>query len=616
MAFITGGIAFADHSQAARSQSSGDILIADFNGWGWGDWDVQGDAFSGGPVIGRQISDLGFQGIRGNGLATSNAGGNEPMGQITSPLFTIQRHYISFVIAGGHFEHYACLNLVINGNVVLSSTGANSDFLVPTSWDVSSYKGKQARLQIVDQKTGDWGWISVGHILQTDRPERMPVETQPLYQETFRPQFHFTARQWTDSVLNPGPRDEGWCNDMNGLIYYDGEYHLFAQRWDMCWIHAVSRDLVHWTELQPAFGEQTPGGGSQSGNSVIDYANTSGLSPFKNKPPMVAFWARGDQRSICVTYSLDHGRTWQFYAHNPILVHPERDPMVFWYKPTQHWVMMMYGNNQYHILTSKNLLDWTDEHNPIPNSFECPDFFQLPLDGDKSQLKWVLVRGNGRYSIGSFDGTKFTEETKQLSSDAGPNFYATQSWGNTNTGDGRRIQAAWMRGGVYPDMPFNQQVTFPCRLTLHSTPEGPRLFRQPIAEIASLHKHLDTWSNKALQPNMSLNLNEPGDLFQIKMSVSIPPGASLTVNLRGVPLVLTHRTMACLTDAQPVTDELSTVEILVDRTSIESFANQGEVSISRCFLPDNSGLTLTADGSPVQIHSLEVYELKSAWTKK
>ncbi|MGI4791004.1 MAG: GH32 C-terminal domain-containing protein [Janthinobacterium lividum] len=450
-------------------------------------------------------------------------------------------------------------------------------------------------------------------IQRTNSPERLPINTQPLYQETWRPQFHFTARQWTVDRLNPGRREEGWCNDLNGLVYYDGEYHLFAQRWNWGWIHAVSRDLIHWTELQPAFSEESLNSGAQSGNCVVDYDNTSGLSPSKATPPMVAFWSRQDDRSHCISYSLDHGRTWQFYAHNPILIYPERDPMVFWYKPTGKWVMMMYGSGQYHIFTSENLLDWTNEDHPIPDSFECPDFFQLSLDGDKLKMKWVLIRGNGKYSVGSFDGTQFTEETPQFDSDAGPNFYATQSWGNTETGDGRRIQAAWMRGGVYPDMPFNQQVTFPCELTLHSTPNGPRLHREPIREIALLHQHEDKWADISLKAEETRDIEEPGDLYQIKMHVSISEGATLTLIIRGIPVVLTHQTIACGTEPQPVLGEIKSVEILVDRTSIEAFANQGEVSISKCFLPSETGLSLKATNGTIMIPTLSVFQLKSAW---
>lgn len=607
---------FAAGVNNASGSAAKDIVIGDFEGGDYGRWTTQGTAFGFGPALGTKASGLGLHGFRGNGVATSKVnGGDAPVGTLTSPVFRIERRYLSFVISGGVYERDTCLNLIVGGKIVCSATGADSDLMLPVSWDVCRFFGRQAQVQAVDNASGDWGHIDVDHIVETDHPEKLPVATQPLYAETLRPQFHFTARQWTENRLNPGMREEGWVNDLNGLVYYDGEYHLFAQRWNKCWIHAVSRDLVHWTELEPAFWEEHLDSGVQSGNCVIDCANTSGLSPSKATPPMVAFWSRNDNRSHCITYSLDHGRTWKFYAHNPVLVYPERDPMVFWYKPTGKWVMMMYGNDQYHIFTSSNLLEWHDENHPIPNSFECPDFFQLPLDGDKSKLKWVLVRGNGKYSVGSFDGTQFTEETPQFDSDAGPNFYATQSWGNTETGDGRRIQAAWMRGGVYPDMPFNQQVTFPCELTLHSTPNGPRLHREPIREIASLHEREDTWANRALATGETWDLKEPGDLFHIKMTVSIPEGATLTFSIRGVPVVLTHQTVTSGTDPHSVLGTLKTIEILVDRTSIETFANNGEVSESRCFLPNDSGLSLKAVGGPVIVSALSVFHLKSAWSR-
>jgi len=186
-----------------------------------------------------------------------------------------------------------------------------------------------------------------------------------LYGEKLRPQFHFTARQWTYHKLNPGMREEGWLNDPNGLIHLDGEYHLFAQRWNKCWIHAVSRDLVHWTELQPAFWEDERfGTGVQSGGAVLDQANSSGLAPAGSPPPLVAFWAGNDNRSQCISYSLDKGRTWTKYARNPVLVHPERDPKVFWHQPTHRWIMVLYGSGSYFLFTSKNLLDRSERIDP------------------------------------------------------------------------------------------------------------------------------------------------------------------------------------------------------------------------------------------------------------
>ena len=590
-----------------------DLPIGHFGRTNYGDWKATGTAFNLGPAAGELLPKLEIENARDAQVASSEMNGDAPMGTLTSPQFKIARKYISFRIGGGDYEHDTGVNLLINGKIVKSAVGWRSDRLVPTSWDVSQFRGQRAQVQIVDAASGDWGHVNVADLIQTDKPERLPVATEPLYQETWRPQFHFTARQWTMDRLNPGPKEEGWLNDMNGLIYYDGEYHLFAQRWWKCWLHAVSRDLIHWTELAPAFWEEHSETGDQSGTCVVDYHNTSGLSPDKAHPPMVAFWSRNDNRTHCISYSLDHGRTWQRYAKNPFLVFPERDPKVFWYAPGKHWVMLLYGSDQYHIFTSTNLLDWKDEKKPIPNSYECPDIFELPVDGDRDHTKWVVIQGNGQYSIGSFTGTEFKEEAGRFACDVGPNFYATETWGNTETGDGRRIQAAWMRGPNFPDMPFNQQVSFPCELTLRSTPKGPRIFREPIQEIARLHNGQDSWTNRTLKANEVLPLEPSGRLFRIQAEVSIPEGARLTFNIRGVPVILTSKTIESGHAPVQVADQVKAVEILVDRASIEAFVNRGEISSTRLVLPRENGLSVKAENGPVLIRSLNVYPLNSAW---
>lgn len=594
-----------------------DLPVGHFGNGDYGDWQTTGTAFKFGPAGGDWLPKLEVENAGGNLVASSekvaNGQDDRPQGTLTSPNFKIARKYISFRISGGDYEHDTCINLLVDGKIVRSATGWRSDRLAPASWDVSAWRGRMASIQIVDSSSGDWGHINVAGIVQTDEPERMPVETGPLYHEALRPQFHFTARQWTMSRLNPGMQQEGWVNDLNGLIYYDGEYHLFAQRWAKCWIHAVSRDLIHWTELAPAFWEEQSGSGVQSGTCVVDYQNTSGLSPNPKNPAMAAFFPRWDNRNQCIAYSLDHGRTWKFYKNNPILIHPERDPKVFWYAPGNHWVMMLYGDGQYHILTSTNLLSWHDEHHPIKDSFECPDFFELPVDGDRSQMKWVLIQGNGNYSIGSFNGVEFKEETGRHPCDVGPNFYATQSWHNTDTGDGRRIQVAWMRGANFPEMPFNQQISFPCELTLHNTKDGLRIFRRPIPEISSLHDGEDVWTNRTLRADQTLPLEPAGQLFQIKAEVEISGEAKLVFKLRGAAVVLTAKTLESSNPPGRVAGQIHTVEILVDRTSIEAFANDGEISSTRFFLPGENGLSVKAEKGSARIKSLTIYPLKSAW---
>jgi fructan beta-fructosidase len=602
-------------SASLLGAGSAEVSISDFEGKDYGAWKATGTAFQKGPASGELLSRLEIENASGTGVASSEIEGDRPQGSLTSPPFKVERAYISFRIGGGGYERHTCLNLLVGGRIVRSATGWNSDRLVSASWDVRPWAGQEARIQIVDEASGSWGHLNVDHLVQTDRPERPPVTTQPLYQETHRPQFHFTARQWTMDRLHPGMRQEGWLNDLNGLIYHAGEYHLFAQRWNKCWIHAVSTNLVHWTELEPAFWEEQLDSGVQSGTCVVDTANTSGLSTDPKQPPLIAFWSRNDNSTHCISYSLDRGRIWEHYNKNPILVHPERDPKVLWHGPTARWVMFLYGEQNkerlYHIFTSTNLLSWRDEKHPIKNSYECPDFFQLPLDDDRTRMKWVLVRGDGKYSLGSFDGIEFKEETDQFECDAGPNFYATQTW--ENAPGGRRVQVAWMRDGVYPEMPFNQQITFPRELTLRTTPSGPRLFRRPIGELELLHASEQTWTHRTLNPGQSLPLAPAGDLFRLQAEVTLDESATLTLNVRGTKLTFTRQSMSCSAKPVSLATALANLDVLIDRTSIETFANDGESSMSKCFLPAESGISLRASGGRVTVENLKLVRLKSAW---
>jgi fructan beta-fructosidase len=239
--------------------------------------------------------------------------------------------------------------------------------------------------------------------------------------------------------------------------------------------------------------------------------------------------------------------------------------------------------------------------------------FRLPVDGDRSRQKWVLVRGNGRYSVGEFDGRKFTPETGQLPCDYGPNFYATQTWGEIAGEEGRRVQIAWMRGGQYPGMPFNQQMTFPCDLTLRTLAGSLRVFRNPAREVERLHVKEHAWDDLTLAAGESRPLETSGDLFRIRAEVEVPEGSTLSFRIRGTPVTVTGRGLACKGDPAPVVGGVRSVEILVDRTSIEAFANGGEVSVSACFLPAGDRLEVAGDRGPSRVRSLRVSELRSAW---
>ncbi|MFF7262013.1 GH32 C-terminal domain-containing protein [Streptomyces sp. NPDC008159] len=255
---------------------------------------------------------------------------------------------------------------------------------------------------------------------------RATAADAPPYSETYRPQFHFTP-------------EKNWMNDPNGLVYYKGEYHLFYQynpsgdAWgDMSWGHAVSTDLVHWTELPLALSHDDKEM-VFSGGAVVDTENTTGFGTRKN-PPMVAIYTRHDKttgvQSQALAYSTDRGRTWTKYQGNPVIdigSRDFRDPKVQWYAPTKSWLMTvsLSAEHKVRFYSSKNLKDWTQlsEFGPVGATggvWECPDLFPLAVDGDTNNVKWVLVvnlnpggiagGSAAQYFIGDFDGTKFTPD--------------------------------------------------------------------------------------------------------------------------------------------------------------------------------------------------------------
>ena len=292
-----------------------------------------------------------------------------------------------------------------------------------------------------------------------------------VYREPNRPQFHFTSRR-------------GWNNDPNGLVYLDGEYHLFYQhnpfetQWEnMHWGHAVSPDLLHWKELDDAlFPDRL--GTMFSGSAVVDRDNTAGWG---RNALVAAYTADKAGREVqCIAYSNDKGRSFTKFEGNPV-VGETRDPRVFWYEPNKEWVMALYKIAGISFFTSKDLKSWKEESH-INGFYECPDIFALPVDGNPDKKLWVVHGGSGTYMVGDFDGRKFTPRYGKYRTTYGA-YYAAQTYNDTP--DGKRVQIGW--GQIeHAGMPFNQMMLFPTELTLRTTNEGVRLFSEPIDAIRAL----------------------------------------------------------------------------------------------------------------------------------
>ncbi|MCX5673194.1 MAG: glycoside hydrolase family 32 protein [Planctomycetota bacterium] len=528
----------------------------------------------------------------------------------------IERDYIVFQLPARQGPRTQ-VSLIVDGKTVRHTVASNADAACWMTWDVSKLKGRSGRLRIAEMPAPDGTLTIQSSCTQSNEAKGVLMITDKLYQETYRPQFHFTPAK-------------NWTNDPNGLIFYKGEYHLFFQHnptginWgNMTWGHAVSPDMVHWTQLDHAIHPDTLGT-IFSGSGVVDWANTAGFQAGDEKVLVAIYTSAGKPFTQSIAYSNDRGRTWTKYEKNPVLGHvagDNRDPKVLWHEPTKKWVMALYlDKNDYALFGSPNLKDWTRLCDvPMPGSGECPDFFELPVDGDAGNTRWVFWGANGAYLLGTFDGKTFTKESGPHPSNWGGNCYAAQTWSDVPKSDGRRLQIAWMNGGKYPGMPFNQQMSFPCELTLRTTPDGIRLYRRPVREIETIHARKHAWSNQALKPGENPLATLAGELFEIRAEIEPGRAAEVGFTLRGekVHYDVGKKTVACLSKTAPLPPEKGRIrlQVLLDRTSIEVFGNDGLISMPTCFLPDlaNRSLGLYAVGGEAKIVSLEVYELKSAW---
>ncbi|MGI5904977.1 MAG: GH32 C-terminal domain-containing protein, partial [Candidatus Pararuminococcus gallinarum] len=333
-----------------------------------------------------------------------------------------------------------------------------------------------------------------------------------FYTEQWRPQFHYS-------------QEIGWCNDPNGMVYFDGEWHLFYQynvqkTWtSMHWGHAVSTDLIHWEELPIALYPDE-NGTIFSGSAVVDKENTTHFFDGIEGGGLVAIFTHdGGGQKQSLAYSLDKGRTWIKYEGNPVLTSKDdpckdgafRDPKVFWHEESGKWMMAVAGG-PFRIFSSTNLIDWEVEsvynQNQVidgkqVNSIysECPDFFKLEV-GDTGTYKWVYSGGGRYYMIGDFKEVEgkwyFIPDTnEQFTTNYAPDAYAAQTyfgWDKGGTPDGRRIMIQWMSNWAYANNlanitdPYNNAQTLMYELTLEETENGIRLFQNPISEYDSLRQ--------------------------------------------------------------------------------------------------------------------------------
>ena len=362
----------------------------------------------------------------------------------------------------------------------------------------------------------------------------------------YRPEYHHTPLY-------------GWMNDANGLVYKDGEYHLYFQynpygsKWgNMHWGHSVSKDLVHWEHLDPAIARDTLGH-IFSGSTVIDKNNSAGYG----KDAMIAFYtsASDEHGQIqCMAYSNDNGRTYTKYEKNPILTPFDglkdfRDPKVFWYEPAQKWYMIVSADKNMRFYSSTDLKQWEylsqfgEGYGVQPNQFECPDFIQLPVDGNKDNMKWVMIvninpgcpfGGSAtEYFIGDFDGKEFKCDTDKSVTkwlDFGKDHYATVCF--SNTGD-RIIAVPWMSNWQYanvtPIRQYRGANALPRELSLYTKNGEIYMAANVVKETEALRKSTRNVESLSVEGETVIDSITDGLNSGVELEMDIVPGKAQTV---------------------------------------------------------------------------------------
>ena len=434
----------------------------------------------------------------------------------------------------------------------------------------------------------------------------------------------------------------------------------------MTWGHATSPDLLHWTEQAPVlFPDQL--GTMYSGSAVFDKDNTSGFGTKKNPPLVYAYTADRSEKEVqCIAYSLDGGMTLHKYEGNPVIdsydkwqTHDTRDPRLFWWTPSNSplkgedksslplregwggsgwWVLVLNERNGHSIYTSDNLKDWTYQSH-VNGFWECPDLFPLAVDGNPSDVRWVMYGASNTYMIGSFDGKVFTPESGKHRFSTGA-IYAAQTFNNVP--DGRRIQIGWANFD-HRGMPFRGQMLLPTELTLRTTKDGVRLVSKPIKEVASLLKPLYS-CDKALneqEANAALRTlsNSPlkgekqkasplrggleGSGLHLHATLNLTYATSAGLKLDGQTLIdydLNRNTLnGQFYSPQDPTSLSLTMDIYIDRTSVEVFIDDGlynysmerKKSLGTPQNPAPKGFEFW--GSDINVTNIQLDAVKSIW---
>lgn len=465
--------------------------------------------------------------------------------------------------------------------------------------------------------------------------------------EALRPVYHFTPAY-------------GWMNDPNGMVYKDGEWHLFYQYnpyasvWgNMHWGHAVSRDLIHWEHLPVAIAPDGIGT-VFSGSAVVDKDNTAGFGP---GAIVAVYTSSGDAQIQSIAYSTDNGRTFKKYPGNPVLTSDQanfRDPKVFWHEGRRCWIMILAVGREVRFYSSANLKEWRyessfgSEYGNHDGVFECPDILELPVEGT-DEKKWLIIvninpggpaGGSAtQYFVGEFDGFRFTcesapETTKWM--DWGKDHYATVSF--SNAPGGRSVVLAWMSNwqyaGAVPTRQFRSANSIPRDLSLYQ--EGKEHFVKvtPSPEVeamrqAPLRKAVGSVSGskgfKGLLPDifeMEVAFTpKSAKVFSMEFSNDLGEKVVMTYDLNRLEFVMDRaesgicdfsEDFPVATPAPIARKKQYKLRIFTDKCSIEAFDAQGRMAMTNLVFPAEPyrHVRFFTESGTVRVDNVTIYPLE------
>jgi len=462
--------------------------------------------------------------------------------------------------------------------------------------------------------------------------------------EQYRPNFHFTPKK-------------GWMYDPNGMVFYEGEYHLFYQFYPddyvwgpMHWGHAVSKDMMRWEHLPIALYPDELGY-IFSGSAVIDWENTSGFGS-KENPPMVAIYTyhnmEGEKAGTIdfqtqgIAYSIDKGRTWIKYQNNPVITNPGikdfRDPKVFWYTNDNKWIMTLAVKNRVWFYSSKDLKSWKLEgefgldNGSHDGVWECPDLF--PLKDQNGVERWVLLvsinpggpQGGSatQYFIGDFNGTTFStpeKETKWL--DYGADNYAGVTFSDIPENDGRRLFMGWLSNWQYarevPTYSWRSAMTIPRELTLEENENGYIVNSEPVEELQSILSIGIIEKDNEFEVLAATYLLEIDKISSETFSISLANSLSellkisiienkLFVDRKLAGIGSFNDVFAAIHEVPLNGVRINKIQVFVDKASVEIFINNGERVITELVFPKEpyNNISFNGDAGLVTIYPIDL----------